>query len=201
MRKHRIVDDLNLESYSSSNGFVGYFDSVKQVNDDIINISISSFFDYFTNEFERMILISSLHISDNACDFKADYGVSEEEYAKLFTPLVDEGWIRTIDYSNDLSDNEFDAYERKINSEFQYVEMSNSCVDMVKKLFYVVMKYFSCGGHCFFYLRESNLFIYPHEEAGFGLICTDNNYACMNDAKGFIEYAAKQSEDFNVGLS
>lgn len=189
---------VNLKSYSSSIGFLGYLERVGPFSEGICHKTIESFFKAFDPSNNNIYLISSLYVDSDLNTIKKEYEISDELLKNYLKQLIASGAINTINYNEMGNDYDSDEYLDKIDSfDKHFVVLKNQDIDLIKKIFFSVMFIDGIRGHCFAILEEKKLIVYPHEEIGFGFI------SFGGDKKSMSQYIRDEfnSEMFNMTLN
>ncbi len=180
---------VNLDEYSSSENFIGYCERIKFLDDNITNKLIDTFFNEFLYDVQKKQLFSSLYLLTSFDDLKKDYELSIELINNYFLPLINEGWVEHIDY-NKLFDNcsliECENKLDDIKNNLKCYDLTSNSNYLIRNVCYLIMQTGGISGHCFFYIKESGLVIYPHDDGGFGVISEANSHSIIA-AKKFLK--------------
>ena len=118
-----------------------------------------------------MLLYSSLCLVPSLNQVRRDYNLPDSYLEFYLKPLLDSGIICELD---DVDNQVFTLFQKASIHVFEKVLFSVFQIDGLK-------------GHCFIYLTELNLFIYPHEDIGFGFISADSFPDGAEAAQDIIE--------------
>lgn len=160
---------VNLEGYGNSLYFIGYYESVpfgkyKKEAADL-------FIDFFSQRFDRAVLICSLTQSVITENFLSD------ENRKYLEDMVSRGWI------------ELDKQDEDIHEKFRMYPLMNDDIRPIRSLCELVLDGRTYG-HIFFVWEADQLVVYPHDDVGFGVLapprtkgeCTGSDF--LREASG-----------------
>ena len=160
-----ILKKINFSGFSSSLGWIGYFERKGKFSLDLIDESIKLFDSFFSSS-KNSMTISALSFDDTRIvedDIEKKYGEIYKKYIKkeLVFPLNDE-------YESYLyGDIEFPV------SLIKYSKDKDIFIDLSKLL----MCYNKLLGQiCFYIDLDYGLAVYPHDDIGFGCIVLNDNY-------------------------
>lgn len=188
---------VNLESYSSSPGFLGYFERVGQFNEQICHNAINIFFEAFKPLNCRYDLASSLYVDSNLSALREEYNIPDDYFVVYIEPLIDAGAINVVNHEDLKSKYEWDEYIKKTDSlDKHFVVLNNQNKELLKKIFFSVMFIDGIKGHCFAIIENKELIVYPHEDIGFGFVSFGKNKVSI---KHYIKEAFN-SKMFNLNL-
>ena len=170
-----IESQVNLDSYSSSNGFSGFCHSIVGWDDERCTEAFLDILDFFlaTNQ----ILVSSIRIHGDLETHAELYELSAEDI-RVRDNLVSNGIILVVN-----SDDE--------NGSFHFA--GNVSNGLLKDF---VLYQSSIGGlsyHGFLTSQDSGLVVYPHDDCGLGFICYEKN-KIKKVIKKLQEYAEHYSD-------
>lgn len=158
-----IHETLNLHSYSSSAGFCGYF-SYKGKNPALgateANAAISSFIE--SNDNGNNILFTSLQTATTDTELKKIYNYTENQISLYLKPAIDCTPALLIRHDG-------------VPGDLTVVPL---CEDNQSELFgvcYAIMAIGGIHGHLFIYIAKKRLFLYLHDDTGFGVIAEDSS--------------------------
>ncbi len=157
---------LNLNSYSSTKGWFGFFEASSHYNYDLVDLAVNHFFDFIDNNISSSILLLDFRIYERIEKVIVNYKL-ERKQQKLLDWLYKNDWLK-IDSNNHQSNN----LQTILVSELSRKEIIN--------LVSAILIVGDFIGQCFIYIPNLGLVFYPHEDIGFGVICTredSENYA------------------------
>ena len=162
---------IDLDSYSSSPGFLGYTDNIPDFSEAGINAVCDSFLEKMAAHIGDVTVISSLFINSNKEELSQDYDIPLTDIDKFLHALLKNGLVKTIDLDT-LSDPDsplFDQEFRKLETAFSklYFPDTQTLKEIMKSFFHAV----GLHGHIFLVFRAAELIVYPHtDDLGFGFI-------------------------------
>lgn len=158
-----------LGAYAASEGFLGYFESVSygKWRDE----AIALFFGFFAEALPRGFLVTS------ATQSVAREKSQSDEVRAAMRELADLGWIRP----------DMDAGE--LPEQLRAWAIAGCDPATLRRLCELVLDGYVFG-HVFFYFRDQQMVVYPHEDYGFGVI-VPREAAGERLGLGFLQEAAK----------
>lgn len=185
MGKENIIQKfVNLESYTSSTGFVGYTEHAYLFNETTCQKAINLFFKVFKLYSNSIYLLSSLWVDSDLHALTKEYDITEEQIKTYIKPLINERVIYSLNYDELGYDYNSEEYGRKldiISKKFTVVKKNDT--NFLNKIFFSVMFISGIKGHCFAVIEEKKLIVYPHDDIGFGFISFGNETEKMNTSK------------------
>ena len=169
--KMDLTQYIDLDSYSSSPGFLGYTDNISDFSEAGINALCDDFLKKMAAYINDVTVISSLFINSNKEELAADYDASLTEIDKFLHALLKHGLVKTIDLDT-LPDPDlplFDQEFRKLETAFSKLHSpdAQTLKDILQSFFHAV----GLLGHIFLVFRAAELIVYPHtDDFGFGFI-------------------------------
>ncbi len=163
---HEIKQLLNLNSYSSTKGWFGFFEPSSHYNPELADLAVNHFFDFIDNNISSSILLLDFRIYERIEKVIVNYKL-ESKQQKLLDWLYKNGWLKI-----DINDHQSNKLQTILVSELSQQEIIN--------LVSAILIVGDFIGHCFIYITNLGLVFYPHEDIGFGVICTredSENYA------------------------
>ena len=162
---------IDLDSYSSSPGFLGYTDNIPDFSEAGINALCDRFFEKMAAHIGDVTVISSLFINSNKEELSQDYDIPLTDIDKFLHALLKNGLVKTIDLDT-LPDPDlplFDQEFRKLENTFSKLHSpdAQTLKEILKSFFHAV----GLLGHIFLVFRAAELIVYPHtDDFGFGFI-------------------------------
>ena len=162
---------IDLDSYSSSPGFLGYTDHIPDFSEAGINALCDDFLKKMAEYINDVTVVSSLFINSNKEELSTDYDISLEKIDKFLHALLKNGMVKTIDLDT-LPDPDlplFDQEFRKLETTFSKLHSpdAQTLKDILQSFFHAV----GLLGHIFLVFRAAELIVYPHtDDFGFGFI-------------------------------
>ena len=167
---------IDLDSYSSSPGFLGYTDNIPDFSEAGINALCDRFFEKMAAYIGDVTVISSLFINSNKEELSTDYDISLEKIDKFLHALLKNGMVKIIDL-NMLPEPDSPQFDQ------EFLKLENDCgvldtpdTETLKN----ILRSFFCAvglhGHIFLVFRAAELIVYPHtDNLGFGFISMHKN--------------------------
>ena len=162
---------IDLDSYSSSPGFLGYTDNIPDFSEAGINALCDDFLEKMAAHIGDVTVISSLFINSNKEELSQDYDIPLTDIDKFLHALLKNGLVKTIDLDT-LPDPDlplFDQEFRKLETTFSKLHSpdAQTLKDILQSFFHAV----GLHGHIFLVFRAAELIVYPHtDDLGFGFI-------------------------------
>ena len=162
---------IDLDSYSSSPGFLGYTDNIPDFSEAGINALCDRFFEKMAAHIGDVTVISSLFINSNKEELSQDYDIPLTDIDKFLHALLKNGLVKTIDLDTlpDPDSPLFDQEFRNLETAFSklYSPDAQTLKDILQSFFHAV----GLHGHIFLVFRAAELIVYPHtDDFGFGFI-------------------------------
>ena len=164
---------IDLDSYSSSPGFLGYTDNTPDFSEAAINAVCDEFLEKMASYIGDVTVISSLFISSNKEELSQDYDIPLTDIDKFLHALLKNGLVKTVDQDtlpepdSPLFDQEF----RKLETEFNelHAPAGETLKEILRSFFHAV----GLHGHLFIVFHRAEIIVYPHtDDLGFGFIST-----------------------------
>ena len=171
-----ITQYIDLESYSSTPGFLGYTDNAPDFSEAGIDALCDDFLKKMAAYINDVTVVSSLFINSNKEELSTDYDISLEKIDKFLHALLKNGMVKIIDLDT-LSDPDSPQFDQ------EFLKLENDCnvldtpdTETLKN----ILRSFFCAvglyGHLFLFLRAAELIVYPHtDDFGFGFISMHKN--------------------------
>lgn len=177
------LEAINFSGFSSSDMWLGYFESQNEHSSEIIKEALNLAYSFFKKELDSFIMVSALKYSK-------EYNFSNESnYHQRLIKIAQK--YNLIQKSTP----KFESYS------YGDIPLPASCltISLDKKYFlYLAKLVMGCdaifGDVCFFISPKLNIAIYPHEDIGFGVISLDNN---KNLGIDFLNFCRK-NKNFRV---
>lgn len=152
---HFLEKIVDLNSYSSSLGFLGYFSykgrDVKKGGE----LAIAALEKNIDEKLKgKITALTSLSLGGPLCSIKDEFEYSNYDFENYLMPLVASDFV-----------SDYGAKEG-----FRSIEISGKNKDLLKKACYVQLSLGGLEGHLFILFEDEGILIYPHDEAGFGAI-------------------------------
>ena len=146
---------IELDSYSSSPGFLGYTDNTPDFSEAGINTLCDSFLEKIVSYIGDVTVLSSLFISSNKEELSADYNITLTDIDKFLHALLKNGLVKTIDLDT-LPDPDtplFDQEFRKLETKFSKLRSpdAQTLKDILQSFFHTV----GLHGHIFLVFRAA----------------------------------------------
>ena len=179
---------IDLDSYSSSPGFLGYTDNIPDFSEAGINALCDRFLEKMAAYIGDVTVISSLFINSNKEELSQDYDIPFTDIDKFLHALLKNGLVKTIDLDTlpDPDSPLFDQEFRKLETTFSklYAPDAQTLKDILQSFFHAV----GLHGHIFLVFRAAELIAYPHtDDFGFGFISM--NHDRFTDQNVFLKSA------------
>ena len=171
-----ITQYIDLESYSSTPGFLGYTDNAPDFSEAGIDALCDDFLKKMAEYINDVTVVSSLFINSNKEELSTDYDISLEKIDKFLHALLKNGMVKTIDLDTlpDPDSPQFDQEFLKLETAFSKLHSpdAQTLKEILKSFFHAV----GLMGHIFLVLRAAELIVYPHtDDFGFGFISMHKN--------------------------
>ena len=183
---------IDLDSYSSSPGFLGYTYNIPDFSEAGIDAVCDDFLEKMAAHIGDVTVISSLFINSNKEELSQDYDIPFTDIDKFLHALLKNGLVKTIDLDT-LPDPDlplFDQEFRKLETTFSKLHSpdAQTLKDILQSFFHAV----GLLGHIFLVFRAAELIVYPHtDDFGFGFVSM--NKACWSEK---IEWLQTHFYDF-----
>ena len=161
---------IDLDSYSSSPGFLGYTDNTPDFSEAGINALCDSFLEKMASYIGDVTVISSLFISSNKEELSQDYDIPLADIDKFLHTLLQNGLVKTIDLDTLPSPDspQFDQKFRELENAFT---LHTPEVETLKEILRAFFQAVGLHGHLFLFFHSVELIVYPHtDDLGFGFI-------------------------------
>lgn len=170
MNKELFLDSVDLSSYSSSPGWMGFYEikSRSACSDDRI---IEQFFSLLSVDSSRIEIISSLYFDSNIQEIASFYELDYFKLKEKVNRLHKRGVLRLADLSwknEDYESEEYENYLDELRKDFRFIRKPPP--EVIKDFLLSCMSLRGIGGHCFIFHSDLSLLSYAHEDRGFGFI-------------------------------
>jgi hypothetical protein len=169
-----VLNEVNLESYSASPGFVGYFERAGRYVDGLAEDAVALLAEKMVGEWEEWTLVSSLHANQDEVGHCGDLDADARD-TQLVDFLQTHNVLKKFSYSARFgTDYESQAYADAVLaacSDFIQAQVNSLDCAAVVKLLIARMLVYGLRGHCFLVSIQKGLILYPHDDTGFGIIC------------------------------
>ena len=173
-----ITQYIDLESYSSTPGFLGYADNAPDFSEAGIDALCDDFLQKMAAYINDVTVVSSLFISSNKEELSADYDISLEKIEKFLHALLKNGMVKIIDFGAITrkyppETAEFDREFRKLETTFTFLDTPGQTT--VREILTAFFHGAGLKGHLFLVFKSAELIVYPHtDDLGFGFIGMNN---------------------------
>ena len=162
---------IDLDSYSSSPGFLGYTDNISDFSEAGINALCDRFLEKMAAHIGDVTVISSLFINSNKEELSQDYDIPLTDIDKFLHALLKNGLVKTIDLDTlpPPESPQFDREFRKLENTFTFLHLPD--VEILKEILLSFYHAVGLKGHLFLVFKTAELIVYPHtDDLGFGFI-------------------------------
>lgn len=164
-----VGDWVNLDSYTSSKAFLGFFHRKGEFQADLPKKAVDVLGATLGTP---DALVTSLFLPANEDWLRVDYSLTEFELQKL-RKLVDYGIVRKIDFNDWGPDYESDEWVMGLKAaRNSFICISPVLEAQLLAIAEAMMVLPGLKGHLFAWYRKRSLLAYPHDETGFGFIGT-----------------------------
>lgn len=171
---------INLNSYSSSFGYCGYFYSKNhdfKIGAEAANATVWSFLN--SQQAGSIDIYSSLRVGTNA-ELISQYGYTSIEIERFLSAAT-----RCIPPMVNRLESELEI--------FSIIQFSSHLENALYGACYAVMALGGLHGHLFIHLKNQGFVLYPHDDTGFGVIALASNKTFARDFLNSID-----CEEFEV---
>ncbi len=158
-----VEKNVNLQSYSMSQGFLGFFERKEAFSIDVCEKAIDLLLSSSLFDTHCQSIVSNLFIVGNDFELKNDYGFGDRELREHVYPLAAESILTRVDTTQYCA-NRLDGYG--------LLEIPRINERIIRTVFSAVMSVDGIRGHCFCVVPDHDLILYPHDDSGFGFIST-----------------------------
>lgn len=191
--KNLVLNAVNLDGYSSSPGFVGYFERVGKYVNGMAENAVAHMIEMLSCDIDEWVLVSSLHANE---DEVGRFGDTEADIrdSSLVDFLYAHRALAHFSYRARFGTNyESASYASAIESALRdlvQVPARSLGIDVVRQLLVARMLVYGLRGHCFLISMRKGLIFYPHDDTGIGVICF-GDMPRMDVALEFLDQSAR----------
>ena len=184
-----IERSVNLRSYATSPGFLGFFERKGDFSIEICEKAIDILLHEPMFDVSRLSIVSNLFVVGDDAYLENEYGFGDREISEHILPLESEGLLSRIGPMQDCNDR-LDGCDLEAKT--------GLAVRTIRTVFSAVMSIDGVRGHCFAVSPDHDLIFYPHDDSGFGFISTSQN-TCQQ--QHLCDYIVRHFSDtsFRVG--
>ncbi len=179
-----IKEHVDLDSYSFSPGWIGFFERSGRFSEQQCNEAIDLLFDACDLCTAHCVLICNLFVIGSDADLREQYDLNDDDFRDFVYPLIARGAVQRKD------DIDIDEYCQKVSSR-SFSVFEEPSFELLRKVFFGMMAVGGIRGHCFGVIPHLRLVIYPHEEIGFGFICVDEDVVRKEQLRTFVKESFK----------
>ena len=183
-----ITQYIDLESYSSTPGFLGYTDNAPDFSEAGIDALCDDFLKKMAEHINDVTVVSSLFISSNKEELSLDYDIPFTDIDKFLHALLKNGLVKIIDQDTlpDPDSPLFDQKFRKLETAFTFQPLPDA--ETLKEMLSAFFHAIGLNGHFFIVFKSVELIVYPHtDDFGFGFISM--NHDRFTDQNVFLKSA------------
>ena len=186
-----ITQYINLDSYSSTPGFLGYTDNAPDFSETGIDALCDDFLKKMAEYINDVTVVSSLFISSNKEELSLDYDAALPDIDKFLFILQKYDIIKSVDFEKlarqyPPETAEFDREFRKLETAFTFQLLPDA--EILKEILSAFFHAIGLNGHLFLVFKTAELIVYPHsDDLGFGFI--NMNQGRFNEQKEFLKSA------------
>ncbi len=151
----QLKQSIDLDGYSSSPGWFGFFESTGQYDSNLIDDALNLFGGYFYDYLSNSKIVFSFSIYESIQKTKKAYSLSKEQ-ENLLSWLHKQNWLKIS----------------PAEAEFISVNSCDYSREDIIMLISAILRLGDFIGHCFVMFPQLHLIIYPHEDIGFGVVST-----------------------------
>ena len=171
---------IDLDSYSSSPGFLGYTERKADFSEAGINALCDDFIEKMAPYMGEVTVASSLFICKSKAELSKDHGIPEEVIERMVSSLEKYDLVKWVDPEKlpppelPQFDEEFRKFETKFN------ELHTPDAETLKGILGAYFHAVGVQGHLFIVFHRAEVIVYPHaDDLGFGFISI--NKGCPGD--------------------
>ena len=186
-----ITQYIDLDSYSSSPGFLGYTDNIPDFSEAGIDALCDDFLKKMAEYINDVTVVSSLFISSNKEELSLDYDAALPDIDKFLSILQKYDIIKIVDFEKlarqyPPETAEFDREFRKLETAFTFQPLPDA--ETLKEILSAFFHAIGLKGHFFIVFKSVELIVYPHtDDFGFGFISM--NHDRFTDQNVFLKSA------------
>ena len=191
----QIESAVDLGSYGTSPGFVGWFEKKKGLpSEGAAESAWGHFCDYLGDKLLDLIIVTSI-LADSDEVGRGEDQEGNQRDRSIVRALVDARVVREISSSKEFGDDDgsdrFQSLVRDSRRHFAAYRLRDIGVSCARDLFLTRMLIDGTYGHCFAILQEKGLAFYSHDDQGFGIVCL-NSSADIVWARRFLQKAGRR---------
>lgn len=172
---------VDLHSYSSSKGFVGYVEYVGENPRSGTDAALDNLERFLCLASGESIVFTTLAFKGSKRSLKEVYGYEEADFRAYVEPAVGSEMVSKC-YDDSCSFRVLPL----INGNFRDSGLRSAC--------YIVMALDGVAGHLFIFSRAASVIFYPHDDTGFGVIAVEKD----NLSSVFFDFF--KTDSFKVNL-
>ncbi|MDU8572041.1 hypothetical protein RYA98_06840 [Pseudomonas syringae] len=153
---------VDLRSYSSSKGFVGYVEYVGENPRSGTDAALDNLERFLCLTSGESIVLTTLAFKGRKKNLKGFYGYKEADFRTYVEPAVHSEMVSEC-YEDSCSFRVLPF----INGNFRDSGLRSAC--------YIVMALDGVAGHLFIFSRAASVIFYPHDDTGFGVIAVEKD--------------------------
>lgn len=172
-----LIDNVDLNSYSSSKGFVGYLEKSGCYSDQLVRDVVAIFSKFVCEHAEETFLVSSLYVDDDVDFLRDESDLTDKQIASVEN-LASLALLKKIHFDDFGDDYDSEEYQNEISNlalEFDVNPILSLDIDNLSLLMRETISNCAIGGHCFLVLVDKKVIFYPHDDVGFGMISEDES--------------------------
>ncbi|WP_079210987.1 hypothetical protein [Brucella pituitosa] len=194
MKLPKLIDQINFDKYSSSEGFVGYFERSGPYKDNMEDLAIMYFLKFIKeNSYSGYRLISSIFVNEDEIGRSGD-SIQDKKDNFLSCNVKKLGFVSSLSFKNVFgSDFQSIKYVESVErnwSDFKNIAIQSIEPALLLDLIKIKMTSFGIYGHLFFVNEITKLAFYAHDDQGFGVISLRRN-AKASEAIEFLTGAER----------
>ncbi len=157
-----ITKQVDLNSYTCSKGYCGFFAYKNKNIKRGANIALNFLWSHFEDQLFPVEIFSSLWTSCNDSDLEINYEYSADEIRQILSPALTSlpPFVLRRDCEPEI---------------FQKIALSPTTEKGLYGACFSVMALGGIRGHLFIHLEHNKVLLYPHDDVGFGVISTTPN--------------------------
>lgn len=151
---------IDLHSYSSSKGFLGYIDHAGDDARSGADYALDIFESFLSSVGGEVVLFTTMAFKGSGSELKKIYGYEGADFESFIESAS--GFI-SDEYDESCS---FRVLPLKSN-DFRQSGLASAC--------YIIMALGGVCGHLFIFSKAASVIVYPHDDTGFGVISVDDD--------------------------
>ncbi|MDF1821473.1 MAG: hypothetical protein P1U64_07870 [Alcanivoracaceae bacterium] len=169
---------VNLNGYSTSNGFIGFVESITDSRLADSRQIIGLLTDWIYSDAHTFSIATSLHFPKSRRLLETFYGAENIDYQELLV-FEEHGLVFSVEADGifeELQVGEADPSELWCRS-FSHLKVSQFERCIIERLLFAKMNMGGLDGHLFIGSIDHGMVLYPHGEVGFGFILMTDSSA------------------------